>query len=33
VLFDAILAGEDAAQVMQLLQRSLREAGDDVELF
>jgi hypothetical protein len=33
VLFDAILAGEDAAQVMQLLQRSLRESRDEVELF
>ena len=33
VLFDAILAGEDAAQVMQALQQSLRETRDDVELF
>lgn len=33
VLFDAILAGEDAAQVMQALQQSLRETRDEVELF
>lgn len=33
VLFDAILAGEDATQVMQVLQRSLREAQDEIELF
>lgn len=32
-LFDAILAGEDAAQVMQALQQSLRETRDEVELF
>jgi len=33
VLFDAILAGEDAAQVMQALHQSLRETRDEVELF
>jgi hypothetical protein len=33
MLFDAILAGEDAAQVMQVLQRSLRDARDEIELF
>lgn len=32
-LFDAILAGEDATQVMQGLQRSLRETQDEIELF
>lgn len=32
-LFDAILAGADATQVMQVLQRSLREAQDEIELF
>ncbi len=32
-LFDAILAGEDATQVMQGLLRSLREAQDEIELF
>ena len=32
-LFDAILAGEDAAQVMHALQQSLRETRDEVELF
>lgn len=33
VLFDAILAGEDAAQVMQALQQSLGETRNEVELF
>ncbi len=33
VLFDAILAGEDAAQVMQVLQQPLHEARDEIELF
>lgn len=32
-LFDAILAGEDAAEVMQVLQRSLRDTRDEIELF
>lgn len=32
-LFDAILAGEDATQVMQVLQRSLHDARDEIELF
>jgi len=32
-LFDAILAGEDVTQVIQVLQQSLREARDEIELF
>jgi hypothetical protein len=32
-LFDAILAGEDAAQVMRTLQQSLQEPRNEVDLF